>query len=162
MKKQSRAIEIYILTMLVCFEAIGAIYGGFKLISDPSGSSLQLPEDIIKSSILPNYLLPGIVLLVVLGIFPLMMIFPLLFKPRWSKFGRLNIYPKYHWSWTYTLYTSIMLIIWIDVQILIIGYSSSLQILFAFLGVVMLILTLLPRVKKYYIIKGHNRNQDTF
>jgi hypothetical protein len=149
---------VILLVLLVASVSLGAIYGGVNLISDPTGGSINFPKELLENSIFSSYLIPGLILFLFLGVFPLMLIFPLLFKPRWRFFDRLNIYLNHHWAWTLTLYTSIMLIIWIDVQIMIIGYRSLLQGIFGLVGVAMLILTLLPSVKKYYVVRNHGRD----
>lgn len=152
MRTKNKTIEIYILILTVAFEAIGAIYGGINLINDPSGDSIKLPITLLEGTVFSNYLIPGIILFLLLGFFPLFLIFPLIFKPDWPIINSLNIYKSYHWAWTYTLYTSIILIIWIDVQIMILGTGSIIQGAYGLLGVFILIITLTPGARRYYRI----------
>lgn len=158
MKAISKTAEIYILVITVAFLAVGAIYGGISLMNDPTGECIKLPITFLEGSIFASYLIPGVILFLTLGFFPLFLIFPLIFKPRWPVIDKLNIYKSYHWAWTYTLYTAIMLIIWIDVQVLILKTGSVIQGIFGLLGVFMLILALSPRVKRYYKIQTHTRH----
>jgi hypothetical protein len=160
MKPRIKGIEIYILVLLVAFEAIGALYGGINLMNDPSGESIKLPIGLLDGTIFPNFMIPGIVLFLLLGFFPLFMVYPLLFKPRWRLINRLNIYPSYHWAWTYTLYTAIMLMIWINLQVMMIGSGSLLQGSFGMLGIIILILTLLPSVKRQYRLPNHKKKPE--
>ncbi len=53
---------------LLLFNGIGAIYGGYHLITHTDGSSLQMSTDYLKYSPFDNYLIPGIVLLVMNGL----------------------------------------------------------------------------------------------
>ena len=161
MKINHLSYGVIVLVLLVTFESLGAIYGGISLISDPTGEKLDLPKELLEGAIFSSFLIPGIILFILLGIFPLFLIFPLLFRPRWRIFERLNIYPTYHWSWTFTLYTSILLIIWVDVQIIILEYGSVIQAAFSLMGVVMLIISLMPSVKKYYLVRDRNRHQNS-
>ena len=158
MRARSKTIEIHILVITMAFLAVGAIYGGISLMNDPSGETLELPLKLLKGTIFSSYMIPGIILFLTLGFFPLFLIFPLIFKPRWPVIDKLNIYRSYHWAWTYTLYTAIMLIIWIDVQIIILQTSSVIQGIFGLIGVFILILVLSPRVKRYYKIQTHTRH----
>jgi len=160
MKARIRTIDIYILVITLAFLAAGALYGGISLMNDPSGESIKLPITFLEGSIFSNYLIPGVILFLTLGFFPLFLIFPLIFKPRWTIIDKLNVYKSYHWAWTYTLYTAIMLIIWIDVQIMILKTGSILQGTFGLLGVFILILALSPRVKRYYRLQAHTRQQS--
>ena len=159
MKSRSKTIEIYILVITLAFLAAGALYGGISLMNDPSGESIKLPITFLDGSVFPNYLIPGVILFLTLGFFPLFLIFPLLFKPKWPLIDKLNVYKSYYWAWTYTLYSAIMLIIWIDVQLLILRTGSVIQGTFGLLGVFILILALSPRVKRYYRLQNHNRQQ---
>lgn len=160
MKPRIKGIDIYILVFLVAVEAIGALYGGINLMNDPSGESIKLPIGLLNGTIFPNFLIPGIILFLLLGFFPLFMVYPLLFKPRWRLINRLNIYPSYHWAWTYTLYTAIMLMIWINLQVMMIGTGSLIQGSFGMLGIIILILTLLPSVKRQYRLPNHKKKPE--
>ncbi len=155
MKPRSKTIEIYILIIAVTFEAIGALYGGINLMRDPSGESIKLPITMLEGTSFQNYMIPGIILFLLLGFFPLFLIFPLIFKPNWPLISKLNIYKGYHWAWTYTLYASIILISWINIQVMILKTGSAIQGAFGMLGVIMLILTLSPGVKRYYKLHRH-------
>jgi len=154
-KSKSKTPEIYILILLVCVEAFCAIYGGISLIKDPTGESIHLSGKLLQGSVFSDYLIPGIVLFLLLGFFPLFLIFPLIFKPRWPGIDKLNIYPGYHWAWTYTLYTAIVLIVWINIQIMFMGPNTLIQSTFSLAGVIILIFTLMPRVKRYYRVTSH-------
>lgn len=159
MKPRSKTVEIYILVILVAFLALGAIYGGVSLMYDPSGETIKLPINLLEGTLFSNYLIPGVILFLMLGFFPLFLVFPLIFKPRWPVIDKLNIYKSYHWAWTYTLYTAIMLIIWINVQIIILNTGSVIQGTFGLLGVFILILTLSPHVKHHYRLQAHTRQR---
>jgi len=157
---KSRSIEIYILVILVAIESFGALYGGINLVNDPSGESINLPLKLLEGSIFNNFIIPGIILFLALGFFPFMLIFPLLFKPKWPLMNVLNIYPSYHWAWTYTIYTAIMLISWINIQMMILTTSSVLQGVFGLMGVLILIVALSPRVKRFYKLHRHSRHHE--
>lgn len=157
MKTKSKAAEIYILIIIMALEALGAIFGGVSLMTDPSGESIHLPITLLEGTIFNSYIIPGVVLFLLLGFFPLFLIFPLILKPNWPIIDGLNIYKGYHWAWTYTIYTAIMLIIWINVQMMILGTGSIIQGAFGLVGVLILILALSPGVKRYYRIQNHTR-----
>lgn len=150
MKSVSKTKEVYFLIIAVVVQAIAAIYGGLNLIIDPTGISIKLPLVLLRGTFFANFLFPGILLLVLLGLFPLFLIYPLVSKPRWPQFNKLNLYKGYHWVWTYTLYNSIIVISWINIQLMIIGQGSMMQGIVGFWGTIILILTLTPSVKRFY------------
>ncbi len=142
-------LPVYFLWILIFFLSIGAWYGGLSLITDPSGSLLQITTSYLDNSPFNDFLIPGLILLIFLGIFPLFLLFGFIKKDKIKWAGILNIYLDQHWAWTYSLYLSIMLIIWINIQIIMVGYDI-LQSVYSLYGVVILILTLLPGVKAYF------------
>ena len=72
--------------VLVIFQGISGILGGIGLILDPTGKSLHLPIIWLENSPFSDYLIPGIILLIVLGVFPLVVVYGLGEKYRWSWF----------------------------------------------------------------------------
>jgi hypothetical protein len=148
--KVRKPFEVYLLVFLVFFQAVGAIYGGLTLVIDPTGGLLQMPLTSLEGAPFKNYLVPGLILLIFLGLLPSFLLYPLIFKPEWKRANFFNIYKEQHWSLTYSLYLGIILIIWIDVQIMMLGYGALIQSFYAFLGVVITIVSLLPVIKRYY------------
>jgi len=57
----------FALGVLQIFIGITAVLGGFGLVSDPSGTKMAVPVELLKNSPFTNYLVPGLVLLIVNG-----------------------------------------------------------------------------------------------
>ncbi|MBI5010652.1 MAG: hypothetical protein HZB98_13610 [Bacteroidia bacterium] len=64
----NRIIKIASVLMLL-FNGIGAIYGGLGLILDPTGGKIQLAQHYLDNTPFDNYMIPGIILLLVNGLF---------------------------------------------------------------------------------------------
>ena len=137
-KNTSRPASGLLLVILIFFQGVSGIAGGIGLILDPSGESLAIPVSWLDGSPFGSYLIPGLVLFFVLGIFPLVVSYGLMKKLRHSWFASLLI--------------AFALIIWIGVEILIIGYQAKppLQLIYGSLGIILLLLSFLPSVRKYY------------
>ncbi len=58
--------------MLLLLLGSSAIGGGWMLISEPSGFSMELSTDLLKQTPVDNYLVPGIILLVAVGFMSIM------------------------------------------------------------------------------------------
>ena len=116
------------------------------LLGDTSGALLQMYPAILKDSLFTNFLIPGTVLFLLLGVFPGIAVYGMIRKPNWKWAQALSVYKHLHWGWTFALYTGLMLIIWIDVQIAMIGGGDILQTIYALVGVVITILALVPSV----------------
>jgi len=152
MKKQSkRPVTVYILIFFVFFQAISGLCGGIALIISPTGELLQLPISFLNGTPFNNYIIPGLTLFTLLGIYPAIVLIGLIVRLNWKIFNYINIYKVQHWSLTGSLYTGIMLILWIDVQIMLIGYDHYIQFIYALLGVIIVISSLVPSVKTYYL-----------
>ena len=150
MKHAQSRILIFILVFAVAIEAISGIYGGLTLVIDPSGALLQMPISLLHGTMFTNFFIPGIILLVLIGLFPLFLIYPLLIKPSWPFIDKLNIYRSYHWAWTFTLYNSIILISWINIQLMILNKGAAIHGIVGFWGTIILVLLLTPSVKRFY------------
>jgi hypothetical protein len=148
-EEHNRPSIVYVLWILVAFQAVSGITGGLFMLVDPTGQSLNIPGIFLMGTPFETFFVPGLLLLVFLGIFPTISLLGLLrIKWRWPQV--LNIYSHIHWGWTYTLYAAIVLILWMDIQVYIIGYWHFIQTFNALTGVVILVITLMPQVVNYY------------
>ena len=151
-----RPFEIYFLSLLLIFLSAGAIYGGGSLILSPDGSLLQMDEGWLELIPFHNFLIPGIILFVTLGLFPLVALLGLFSQKNNHLLNLLNIFKDKHWGWTYSIYTGIISIIWIIVQQFLTEYFV-LQPVISFVGISIIILCLLPRVQKFYQLNNNSR-----
>lgn len=154
--RQTRPFTVYVLMFLLLFLGISAIYGGYNLIADPSGQQIQIPNGWLELTPFQNYLIPGIILFTVLGVFPLIVTVLLFFKPDWSIMQGLEHFTHEHWSWLASVTVGIALIIWIIVQFLMFGARHPVQIGLEFslgtLGIIIIAVSLFPSVRHYYEI----------
>lgn len=137
---RSRPISVNILLVFMTFQSLSGLFGGVMLILDPSGNSLNLPLSLLNNSPFINYLIPGLILFFILGVIP---------------FAVLNgLWKKKSWSWYGSLFVSLALIIWIAVEVLMIGYQAEppLQLIYGLAGILILIFTLMSSVKNFLIV----------
>ena len=145
--KRVRNIFLFVLGFL----ALGALGGGLVLIISPDGELLGLPLSAIKNMPFDSFLIPGIILLTVLGIFPALLIIALLKKPESQIAEQFNIYKDMHWSWTYSIYIAFALISWIHIELIFLQSSVHwLQTFYMFYGILISILALLPQMRNLY------------
>ncbi|MCM2980046.1 hypothetical protein M3599_03780 [Niallia circulans] len=148
--KPNKYFACYLLIFLHVFLGIGAFFGGILLIVSPSGSMLSMPLTILENSPFSNFLFPGIILFVGLGIMPIMTAIFLITEKPLRMAEKLSLYKEAHWAWNSSLYIGFNLIIWITVQLFIIQEAAVIHIFYLFLGMAIQLLTLLPSVKAYY------------
>ena len=133
-----------LLIALLAFLGLGAMGGGAVLIVSPSGKLMGMPLSILNPSPFSDFLIPGIILFLVLGIIPLLLIVALLKKPTSKLAEYFNYYADIHWAWTYTIYIAFILIFWIQIEMVLLNAVSWLHTFYMFLAVVIIFVALLP------------------
>ena len=133
------------------FLALGAIGGGAVLIISPTGEMMGLPLSSFKNIPFNSFLIPGIILLSVLGVVPLLLIIALLKKPESKLAEQINVFKDMHWSWTYSIYIAFTLIGWIHIQLIFLQSGVYwLHTFYIFYGILIIIIALLPQVRNLY------------
>ena len=138
------------LLFLLAFLGLGAISGGAVLIISPGGEMIGMPLSMLQKSPFKNFLLPGIILFTVIGLFPLMIIAALIKKPVSGLAERFNFYSDMHWAWTYTIYVAFALIFWIQLEMIFLSAVSWLHTFYMFLAASIIFVALLPPVRNLY------------
>lgn len=105
---------------LQLFIGIGAVPAGIAMISDPGGESLEMYVDMLRRSPFTDFLIPGIVLLLVNGI--------------GSLFGALVSLRAYQIAGLIAIGLGTFLILWIVIQAWWLGWHL-LHVLYILLGV---------------------------
>lgn len=112
--------------LLLLFNSIGALFGGWSFIQDPSGGDLKIPITYLEHSPFTNFLIPGFVLFTVNGLFGL-------FTLVWTVFKWKN----YAWL---IIVQGVLLIGWIIVQMILLREIYYLQFIFGSIGLILLLI----------------------
>ena len=146
--KDLRPKALYVLTGLLVFQGISALFGGFMLIGDPTGGWLQMPLAALDGTPFGDYLIPGLILFLVLGVYPLVVAHALGRKAPWRPRSGLEGLTGMHWAWLASLSVGVVLVVWIFVEGLMIGFDHPLQVIYLLLGLVLIWLALLPAIRR--------------
>ncbi len=119
-----------VLCVLLAVEGVTAVLGGVRLIVDPSGRQVGLAPEWLEGSVFADYLWPGVILALGLGVVALA--------------AAYGVFHNRRWGWSVGFVVGVALMIWLTVQIRIIGYISEppLQLLYAFLAAAIAVLAL--------------------
>ncbi|MEO5977024.1 MAG: hypothetical protein ABIS36_04385 [Chryseolinea sp.] len=135
---------------LIGFLALGAIGGGLVLMISPNGKLMGMPLSLLDNSPFNNFLTPAIILFLVIGILPSLLIVGLIKKPE-SKFAEyFNFFKDMHWTWTYSIYVSFTLIMWLQIQMMFLNAVSWIHTFYMILAIAIIFTSLLPQVRDYY------------
>lgn len=120
-----------LIIILLAFNGIGAVYGGILLIADPEGWKLGIPTSVLKHSPFDDFLIPGIILFLVLGLGSLLSCALVILNTRRYPF--------------WVILMGFILSVWISIQMLMLRDIHLLQILYAIIGLSLMILGILER-----------------
>lgn len=118
----------YIAMLVLLFNAVSALFGGYMLIDDPTGGALQMPVDAMKNGPFRDFLIPGIVLFSVLGVGSLVVVLMLVFNVRYYVQA--------------VFLEGFATIVWIVTQMIIVQDVVLLQIVYLSVGAVLVLCSL--------------------
>ena len=123
------AINFYLRSftaLLLLFNSCGALYGGWQLITDPTGNKLGMPLSVLQYSPFDSFLMPGIILFLANGVFGFIVLYLMFFR-----------YKNYTLA---IIAQGIILLGWIIVQMLMLRTVNTLQLVMGLTGVLLLCL----------------------
>lgn len=128
---KSEKKTVILIAALQTFNGLSGLLGGFLLIYDRSGKSLNMDRQLLTSTPFHSFLIPGIVLFILVGV---------------ANFtGFLLTLGKYEKAPAFAIVSGIILMLWISAQVLWIGFQGSLQPLYFCTGLLQLIVGMFLR-----------------
>lgn len=112
--------------VLQAFIGLAAIKGGYGLVSDPSGTTIRSSIEWLNNSPVTNYFIPGLVLLIVIGIGNVMAAAVTLLRNKHA--GEIAVL------------VGIILIFYMSIEVWFVGLRNLLQPIYFILGVTVMIL----------------------
>ena len=111
--------------ILLLFNAISALFGGWGLMSDPSGETLEMPLRFLEHSPFENFLVPGIILFITNGLFSLL-------------FAVMALLKFMNYSWL-VIFQGFILVGWLIIQIIMIrDFYGPLHVLYFSVGILLI------------------------
>ncbi|MFO8150466.1 MAG: hypothetical protein R6T93_09225 [Trueperaceae bacterium] len=144
-----RRLALAVLVVSLLFLAFGGLYGGVEMLRDPGGGSLGM-DVVLPQLPVTDFVWPGVFLLTVMGLVPIVLAYGLVARPAWGWVAALSRWSGYHWAWTGTLAIGLVLGVWLAVQGWMIGFAWPIQFVTAGNGVAIVVLALLPVVRRSF------------
>jgi hypothetical protein len=133
-----RPAAAWILLILLLIQGLGGFAGGLALSVKPDGSIMGVPVSYLEGSPFGDYLIPGLILMLVLGVLPLV--------------AAAGLWLRRRWAWYASFVVGCGLMIWILVEITIIPYDV-LQVAFGVVGALIVLVALMRSVRRFYGVR---------
>jgi hypothetical protein len=150
---KSRPAAVIVLIALEVILAFLGFASGITFLLDPSGKTHGMDMTLLATTPIRDFTLVGLFFVACYGILPSLATYGLWKVPRWRWTDAVNKWTGQNWAWTATAATGVILIVWIAVEVMLIGspdgFPRFLQVLMTLMGVVILALAMLPRVKAF-------------
>jgi hypothetical protein len=141
---------LYTLIILLALLSLGALFGGGTLIISPSGELLRMPISNLGTAPFKDFFVPGLILFSDLGLMPGILIYALIKKPKCSFCEHLNFFKDMHWAWSFCIYVSFALIIWIQVEMFYLQTVMWVHTFYMIYALVLIFLAILPNIRLRY------------
>jgi hypothetical protein len=144
-----RPLALWVLIFLQFFLGLQGLFGGGAFLLAPDGRLIQMPFSHLQETPFHDFLIPGLLLFLFLGVYPLMVAYSLWKIPSWRWPEFLNPFKHTHWSWAGSLAAGMIAMVWIIVQIQWISLGFLHVFIFCW-GILIVLFTLLPAVCRFY------------
>ena len=134
-----RPASVWALMVLLAVQALGATAGGIGLVQDPI-NNIGMSLDLLEGSPFDDYLIPGLILLTVVGLLPFVVLYGLIRRRAWA--------------WWLAVAAGAGLVIWIMTEVALLGYlpdaGGGLQIGMGVLGLLIVVVALVRPTRRYF------------
>lgn len=115
-----------LLFLMTCFIALSSIISGLMMMSNPNGEIFNLPLSLLNGTPFNDYLLPGILLTLIVGIVNLHAVF----------YNVQNHPYRYDWA----MAGGFIITVWIMVQVILTGMIHWLHFIYFLVGVLIILI----------------------
>lgn len=143
----TRPVALVVLIVLLSSQGMSALVPGLMMLLEPTGGLLGTDVSLLQGSPFRDFTVPGLLLAGVLGMGAWFVAASLLFQPAWHSLERINPIPHQRWPWLAAVTYGVGLMVWIGVQVAMIGFGSSLQPIFFAVGALIVAITFVPSVR---------------
>ena len=144
-----RPIFLLPLIVVLILLSLGGFSGAIPMLADPANGGYLEFGEMLPLLPVDNLILPGMFLLVVMGLLPLLLAYGLVARPSWEWIDQFFRWSKHYWAWTGTLILVVIIAVWLVYEGWLVGWFPITYIT-AGLGALILLFALLPSVRKFY------------
>lgn len=144
--------SLRVLSVLLGILGVGAIFGGLVFVIAPTGAILGIPLSVLRYSPFGDFLIPGLILLIVFGIGSFAALWGIWLRPAWMFATMLTRFTGQHWSWSAGVAIGLGQVIWIVTEVLMLRGLNGLHFVFGGLGLLIALMMLEPGLRRYLAV----------
>jgi len=141
-----RPLSVWLLSVVLAILSLGGLSGAWMFLAHPDGRGVGM-EDTLAQLPVSSFVLPGVFLLLVMCLLPALLIVGLLVRPDWRWLDSVSRATGMHWSWVGAVALGIVIVVWLGIEALYIGFSAPAQYFTAVLGVGIFVFVALPSTR---------------
>jgi hypothetical protein len=145
---EDRPHALWPLLAMMGILSIGGFIGGISFVADPTGDGIGARLSWLDQTPVSDFLLPGLFLLVVYGLVPLLLMCGLVWRFSPGFLRRVNGRIGYQWSWAGTIAVGSVLMSWIVYEFTVLPERMVLQPILLAVGALMVAIPLLPSMRR--------------
>ena len=144
--RRRRPASVWALIVFCAIQAVSGLAGGLGLVLSPDGSFMQFPADGLEGTPFSDFLIPGLILLIVLGVYPLIVVY--------------GLWRRQSWGWWGAGVLGVGLVIWLVVEVILLGssllesgagFAIGFWVGYGVVAVIILLLAVLPATRRWYL-----------
>lgn len=143
-------IALIFLMLLLAFLGFAS---GMTFLLDPSGKAHGMDISVLNGTPIGDFTLVGIFFVMAYGILPILSAYGLWKLPRWRWTDVVSRWTGQSWAWGLSVVIGIMLVVWIIIEIALIGspegFPRFLQVMMFLYGILIISLAMLPKGRAY-------------
>ena len=144
-----RPFMLWPLIFALLFLALGGFSGGIPMLADPANAGYLQFGHLLPQLPVSDFILPGLFLLLAMGLLPLLLIYALIARPTWHWVAGLFSWSKHYWAWTATLFLVAIIAVWLAYEGWIVGWWP-ITYATAVAGFLLLLFAMMPSVRTFY------------
>jgi hypothetical protein len=142
-----RPLSVWLLSAVLAVLSLGGLVGAWMFFAHPDGKGIGM-EGTLAELPVDSFLLPGVFLLLVMCIFPALLVVGVLARPDWALLDPVSRASGMHWSWVGCVALGVVIVLWLLLEAVYIGFSAAAQYFTAVLGVGIFVFALVPSTRR--------------
>jgi hypothetical protein len=143
-------VPLLVLSVCLIFLGVSGIFGGYLMLSNPTGTVLGMPVTYLERTPFSNWFIPGLWLVFIWGLGSFVALAGLWLRAELSAFALLTFWSHEHWSLGLSILLGLALVVWLTVQVFTLPLTTAIQYILYGLALVLIFTPMLPSMREYY------------